>query len=119
MVTVLSLVIGAGLLALCLWAGMRLLRTPGTRSGGMVDGLGNFIDVFDPARARSDRGLKEQLGKTEVSPSPDDHDQPVTIDLVRNVARVQVSRTPTLSSSRRVGTAAGTASARPRRSRPA
>jgi hypothetical protein len=35
-------------------AGQRFLR-PGRRSSGMADSLGNFIDVFDPARARAIR----------------------------------------------------------------
>ena len=46
-------------------------------SGGA---LGNFIDVFDPARARADRDLDSKEHQGEILPAPDDHDLPVTVD---------------------------------------
>ena len=43
--------------------------------------LGNFIDVFDPARARADRDLDSREHQGEIIPSPDDDDRPVRVDL--------------------------------------
>jgi len=83
-------VAGAVVLALLAWAGHRMLtseRPPG--SGGASDALGNFIDVFDPARARADRDLESKEHQGEVAPSPDDEDLPVTIDTVRMRATVR------------------------------
>ena len=34
-------------------------------SSGIGDGLGNFIDVFDPGNARAARDLKEQDNRSE------------------------------------------------------
>jgi len=86
---------GALVLGLLAWAGHRMLtadRPPG--SGGASDALGNFIDVFDPARARADRDLESREHQGEVVPSPDDEDPPVTIDTVRMRATVRRPRTP-------------------------
>ena len=38
--------------------------------------LGNFIDVFDPARARADRDLMSRRHQGEAAPAPDDDEQP-------------------------------------------
>lgn len=74
-------------------AGHRMLTAPGPRSSSMADGLGNFIDVFDPARARADEDLKSHKNMGEVLPSPDEEDHPVwKVDLHRNVVRVPRSQ---------------------------
>jgi hypothetical protein len=73
---------------LVMWAGTRMLTAPGPRSSGAADALGNFIDVFDPARARADRDLESHKNMGEVLPSPDD-DHPVwKVDLHRNRVRI-------------------------------
>ena len=69
-------------------AGQRLLR-PGRRTSGMADSLGNFIDVFDPARARADRDLKSHDNQGAVIPNPDGDDKPVEVDLVKGTARIR------------------------------
>lgn len=48
-------------------------------SSGIGDGLGNFIDVFDPGQARAQRDLKHEEHKGPVTPSPDDEDDPVRL----------------------------------------
>lgn len=79
--------------ALITVVGHRMLTSDGPRSSGMSDGLGAFIDVFDPARARADRDLDSHKNMGEVLPSPDDEDHPVwTVDLQRN--RVRIPRAP-------------------------
>lgn len=79
------------LLALVVVAGNRVLRSDNPVSSGMADGLGNFIDVFDPARARADRDLKSHDNQGVVTPNPDDDDRPVRIDLDSGVAKVRRS----------------------------
>lgn len=93
MVTV-AVFVGAGLLllALVVVAGNRVLRSDNPVSSGMADGLGSFIDVFDPARARADRDLKSHDNQGVVTPNPDDDDRPVRIDLDSGVARVRKPR---------------------------
>lgn len=83
---------GAGVLVLGLivWAGHRMLTTGGQAGGGASDALGNFIDVFDPARSRADQDLKSKEHQGEVAPVPDDDDRPMVIDPVR--MRVTVRR---------------------------
>jgi hypothetical protein len=83
---------GAGLLVLglVLWSGHRMLNE--RRSGGSSatgGALGNFIDVFDPARARADRDLDSKEHQGELMPSPDEHDLPVTVDLESGTARIR------------------------------
>jgi len=85
-------VVGALVLGLLAWAGHRMLTGERPASGGGAsDALGNFIDVFDPARARADRDLQSKEHQGEVAPSPDDEDLPVSIDPVRMTARVRRS----------------------------
>jgi hypothetical protein len=74
--------VGAGVLVLLLvaWAGHRTLTARGSHSSGTADALGNFIDVFDPARARADRDLQSREHMGEVIPSPDNDDPPIRID---------------------------------------
>lgn len=83
---------GVALLALIVLAGTRMLRHHDGTGAGTADALGNFIDVFDPARARADRDLESREHQGEVIPSPGDDDRPVRIDLSKGTARIR--RTP-------------------------
>ena len=83
---------GAVVLVLLAWAGHRMLTSENRAGGGASDALGSFIDVFDPARARSDRDLQSKEHQGEVAPSPDDEDPPVRIDTVRMRATVRRPR---------------------------
>jgi len=79
--------------ALVLVAGHRMLTHDGPHSSSLSDGLGTFIDVFDPARARADRDLESHKNMGEVLPAPDDEDHPVwKVDLHKNVVRIPRSR---------------------------
>jgi len=62
------------LLVVLAW-GSRALRKGSPSSGGTADALGNFIDVFDPARARADRDLMSRRHQGEAAPAPDDDDE--------------------------------------------
>jgi hypothetical protein len=67
-------VVASGILVLLL---SRWLQSEGARqagSSGVADAFGNFIDVFDPARARADRDLKEHHNAGPVTRTPDDED---------------------------------------------
>ena len=74
-------------------AGQRFLR-PGRRTSGMADSLGNFIDVFDPARARADRDLKSHDNQGAVIPNPDGDEKPVEVDLRRRAPRGSGASSP-------------------------
>jgi hypothetical protein len=94
-------VFGAALLlvgVLVAWAGHRMLRNGGTPASGAADALGNFIDVFDPARARADRDLESHKNMGEVLPSPDDDEDDGhphwTLDLHRGQVRIRPARPP-------------------------
>ncbi len=80
---------GALLLLLVIWAGHRMLRNPAPNASGMGDGMGSFVDVFDPARGRADRDLKSKDNQGEVVPRPEGEDLPVTIDHVTMKARIR------------------------------
>jgi len=62
-------------------------------SSGIGDGLGNFIDVFDPGNARAARDLEEQDNVGHVVPSPDGDDPPYGVDL--KAGRVTIRRSVT------------------------
>jgi hypothetical protein len=86
---------------LVVWAGHRMLTSGDGASSGAADMLGNFIDVFDPARAQADRDLESHKNMGEVLPSPDDDDDPDpdghphwNLDLLRGEARVRLPRPP-------------------------
>lgn len=89
--TTIAVFAGAGLalLVLVVLAGHRTLRRGAPAGGGLADGMGNFIDVFDPARARADRDLRSHDDQGTVTPNPDDDDRPVRVDLARGVVRVR------------------------------
>lgn len=77
-------VIGLVLLgAVAVGLGQRMIRGDGTRTSAAIgDGLGNLIDVFDPAQARASRDLKEQQNVGPVTPTPDpDPDDPIRLTL--------------------------------------
>lgn len=61
----------------------RSFRKDGPRvSASIGDGLGNLIDVFDPAGARASRDLKDQRNVGPVTPTPDpDPDDPIAFEL--------------------------------------
>jgi hypothetical protein len=86
--------LGAGflLLVLVLVAGHRTLRHGGPTGSGIADGMGSFIDVFDPARARADRDLRSHDNQGTVTPNPDDDDRPVRVDLASGIAKVRRPR---------------------------
>jgi hypothetical protein len=92
--TTVAVLLGAGavLLLLVVVAGTRMIRSDHPVGGGAADAMGNFIDVFDPARARADRDLRSHDNQGVVTPNPDDDDRPVRVDLHRGVARIR--RTP-------------------------
>ena len=85
-------VAGLVLLGLVVVAGNRMVRKAGEGGSFMGDALGNFIDVFDPARARADCDLDSKEHEGDAAPSPDDDDRPVVVDLLRGTARIR--RTP-------------------------
>lgn len=87
--------VGVLVLAVVVIATIQRLARNGTPPGGwgVADGLGNFIDVFDPARARADRDLKSHDNQGTIAPSPDD-DRPVTVDLDTGTATVRRPQHP-------------------------
>jgi len=80
---------GVLVLLLVVWAGHRMLRNPTGASGGITDGMGSFIDVFDPARARADEDLKSKENQGEIMPLPEDDDHPIQIDHLTMRARIR------------------------------
>jgi hypothetical protein len=71
---------GVVLLLLVIWAGHRMLRNPSGTGGGIADGMGVFVDAFDPGRARADQDLKSKDHETQVVPSAGGDDHPIQID---------------------------------------
>lgn len=88
-------VAGVLVLLLVVVAGHKMLRNPAPSSGGMGDGMGNFIDVFDPARARADQDLKSKDNQGEIIPRPEDDDLPIRIDHVTMRAHIRRPAPPT------------------------
>lgn len=84
--------VGALVVALVVLVSHRMLRGGSGRGTAMTDGLGNFIDVFDPARAKADRDLQSQKHQGDVLPSPDDDEEiRVRLDLDSQTARIRRS----------------------------
>lgn len=54
----------------------RSLERPGGRDGlgGIADGLGAMINVFDPGQARAREQIRHEANKGPVTSSPDDDD---------------------------------------------
>ena len=81
---------GLVVLGLVLWSGHRMLTERRSGASSATGGaLGNFIDVFDPARARADRDLDSKEHQGEILPAPDDADLPVRVDLESGTARIR------------------------------
>ena len=89
---VVIMVVGVLVLALVIAAGTKMLRSGSGKGSGMHHALGSFIDVFDPARSRAEEDLKSQKHRGPVTPSPDDEDLPVTVDLDKRTARIKPSK---------------------------
>lgn len=82
--------VGGLVLLLVVWAGHRMLRNPTGTGGGTSDGMGMFIDAFDPGRARADQDLKSKDHESEVTPSADgDDSRPPEIDHLTMKARIR------------------------------
>ncbi len=75
-------------------AAHRTLTRSGNATSGMSDALGNFIDVFDPARARADRDLKSRQNQGPLIPSPDDDDRPMKVIYSGGQRIVRIRRPP-------------------------
>lgn len=88
-VVILTLAFGVIGLCVAVWAGGHVLRGAGPTSSS--NAFGGF-DVFDPGLERSKRELQAQTHQTVVTPSPDDHDQPVSVNLRTNTARIRPPR---------------------------
>ena len=89
---VMYVVVGAAgvlVLLLVVWAGHRMLRNPTGTGGGGSDGMGMFIDAFDPGRARADQDLKSKDHESEVMPSADGDGRPPEIDHLTMKARIR------------------------------
>ena len=90
-------VIGAAgvlVLLLVVWAGHRMLRNPTGTGGGVADGMGVFIDAFDPGRARADLDLKSKDHEAEIMPSADGDKRRSEIDHLTMKARIKRPVTP-------------------------
>jgi hypothetical protein len=85
--TILGTLIGGiailGLTGLGIYLYQRSLDQPGGREGlGQVGDLfGGIIDVFNPAAGRARDALLELEHAGPVTPTPDDHDDPVRLVL--------------------------------------
>jgi hypothetical protein len=75
---------GLFFLALTIWAGHRTLLKADGSGAGIADAFGNFIDVFEPARARASRDLKDHENVGPVAPSPDDDDDDSLLRIERS-----------------------------------
>jgi len=91
-----GVMVPVAVVALVIWSGHRMLRDGSGGGGAMSDGLGNFIDVFDPGRARADRELEAEKHSGPVIPSPDD-DKDLAVQLDLNSGTAHVRRRPTES----------------------
>ena len=80
---------GLLVLLVVVWAGHRMLRNPTGTGAGAADGMGIFIDAFDPGRARADQDLKSKDHESEVTPSADGNDRPPEIDHLTMRARIR------------------------------
>ena len=69
-----ALLVGLAIVLLLVLAIRAVWRGRGSVSSGMGDGLGTFIDVFDPGQARAARDLKQHDNAGPVSRIPDDED---------------------------------------------
>jgi hypothetical protein len=100
---VLEIVVALAMIIVTAWALIsfqRGLDKPGGRTGigGISDGLGNMIDVFDPGQARATREIKRNQDAGPISRIPDDEDE-LAFTLVKNPdgtpRAIRVTRPPT------------------------
>lgn len=92
-VVVAAVLVGLAVMALIVVVGNGMVRSgDGAARGGMTDGLGMAMNVFDPAQGRARQELEEQKHQGAVIPSPDGDDLPMRIDLASG--RVKVRRDP-------------------------
>lgn len=77
---------GVVVLAVVIVAGHRMIGSESNTST-FTDGMGSFMNVFDPARERADEDLRSHKQQGEVAPTPDGDGHPVEIDLLRGTAR--------------------------------
>ncbi|MGN0062956.1 MAG: hypothetical protein ACI379_01840 [Nocardioides sp.] len=75
--------VGVGLVATAAALGHRTLMRADSSGAGIVDALANFTDVFEPARARASRDLKDFENAGPVTPVPDDDDDVRAVRVVR------------------------------------
>ena len=75
---------GLLVLGLAVLAGHRALTRADGSGAGIADAFGNFIDVFEPARARAARDLKDHENIGPIAPSPDDDDDEALLRILRN-----------------------------------
>ncbi|KAA1418507.1 hypothetical protein F0U44_08330 [Nocardioides humilatus] len=87
-------VAGVVLLLLAIWSGNRMLRNPTGNGAGIADGMGVFVDAFDPGRARADQDLKSKDHEVTVVPSADGDDQAVRIDQAAMRATIRRPKPP-------------------------
>jgi hypothetical protein len=80
---------GVLVLLLVIWAGHRMLRNPTGTGGGVADGMGVFIDAFDPGRARADLDLKSKDHEAEIMPSADGDERRSEINHLTMKARIR------------------------------
>ena len=68
---------------LAIWLQQRGNAQDGGRTSAAIgDGMGNFLDVFDPGQARAMRDLKAQQNQGPVAPTPDpDPDDPLQLEI--------------------------------------
>ncbi|THV17720.1 hypothetical protein E9934_04400 [Nocardioides caeni] len=91
MTVVLLVAAGVALLVGVVVIGHRMIGSE-SATGTFTDGMGSFMNVFDPARERADDALRSKKTQGEMLPSPDDDHPPMTVDLARGVARLRRSR---------------------------
>lgn len=90
-----ALVVGAAavvLIGVAIWLGNRTLASTDKASAAMMDGIGGVFDVFDPSQARAKEDLKAQKTMPVPSPSPEDGELPVTVDLRGGTAKIRRPR---------------------------
>lgn len=92
-VVVAAVLVGMAAAVVIVVLGNRMVRSnDGAVRGGMTDGLGMALNVFDPAQGRARQELEEQKHQGAVIPSPDGDDRPMRVDL--GSGRVTVRRDP-------------------------
>lgn len=93
MATVLiSLAGAAAIFALALGWGTRRLTPEKMRGGAGAEAFGVFTELYDPGNHRAALEREAQKERVAVTPSPDDDDRPVKVDLDSGSAVVRRPR---------------------------